>query len=141
MQHIPKPFAYNLFFEIQRLLAPNGFAVIHLLSFANLAQQQQHWPWKREIDQQVGRVPGEHWHHFYSADELRQVLTVGTGYPHVHVHEHDGIWVCVRKTPLQTPKSFNLAVYKFENPDVVAAGVDPTQHFTEFGYREGRKWR
>src|SRR5207248_9678583 len=30
LQHVPKPYVYNLFFEIQRLLRGNGFAVFQL---------------------------------------------------------------------------------------------------------------
>src|SRR4051794_12634463 len=32
LQHIPRPFVFNLFFEAMRLLKPTGMAVFHLLS-------------------------------------------------------------------------------------------------------------
>lgn len=34
--------------------------------------------------------------------------------------------------------AFDTAFYVRENPDVVAAGIDPFEHFLEVGYREGR---
>jgi hypothetical protein len=36
---------------------------------------------------------------------------------------------------------FDAAVYLIDHPDVAAAGVDPWQHYREFGWREGRKFR
>jgi hypothetical protein len=36
---------------------------------------------------------------------------------------------------------FNAIGYLIDHPDVAAAGVDPWQHYREFGWREGRKIR
>jgi SAM-dependent methyltransferase len=94
LQHVPKPYVYNLFFEIHRLLKPTGFAVVHLLSFADFAAHQQRWEsWRTEVERQVRRGPG-HWHHFYAVDELDAVLRVGTGFAHVDIR-FDGRWTCV----------------------------------------------
>jgi ubiquinone/menaquinone biosynthesis C-methylase UbiE len=99
LQHVPKPYVYNLFFEIHRLLKPSGFAVMHLLSFAELKIHQERWEsWRDEISRQVGRRPG-HWHHFYAADELATVLRIGTGFEHVDVL-YDGRWTCVARSPI-----------------------------------------
>jgi hypothetical protein len=34
---------------------------------------------------------------------------------------------------------FDLSYYLIQNPDVLAAGVEPVQHFCESGWREGRR--
>jgi hypothetical protein len=36
---------------------------------------------------------------------------------------------------------FDAAGYLIDHPDVMAAGIDPWQHYREFGRREGRKFR
>jgi SAM-dependent methyltransferase len=97
LQHVPKPFVYNLFFEIHRLLTPTGFAAIHLLSFSQLPYQERTFSWRDEIRQQISRERG-HWHHFYSRAELEAVLSIGTGFPHVDIQEEiTSIWACVHK--------------------------------------------
>lgn len=40
----------------------------------------------------------------------------------------------------ELPHSFDAARYCELNPDVAAAGVDPNDHYIEFGRREGRRW-
>jgi hypothetical protein len=40
-----------------------------------------------------------------------------------------------------TAERFDAAAYLIDHPDVAAAGVDPWQHYREFGWREGRKLR
>lgn len=76
VQHIPKPFAYNLFLEMYRVLAPGGCAVVHMLSWKHLPAQQKTMPFDREIRNQIeGR--SEHWHHFYGREELEAVFSVG----------------------------------------------------------------
>ncbi|MEY4982596.1 MAG: hypothetical protein RIR62_862 [Pseudomonadota bacterium] len=39
------------------------------------------------------------------------------------------------------PVGFDPAVYLLRNPDLVAAGVDPVEHFLGSGRRENRPWR
>lgn len=102
LQHIPKPFVYNLFFEIKRLLKPKGFAAMHFLPFSILPGLEQAWSWRSEIDTQIGVVNGLHWHHYYSADELNNVLTV-TGFKHIDVQ--GDLYACVSKSAVQMPKA------------------------------------
>jgi ubiquinone/menaquinone biosynthesis C-methylase UbiE len=40
LQHVPRPYVFNLFFEIRRLLKPRGFAVLHFLSTDCLKLQE-----------------------------------------------------------------------------------------------------
>jgi len=49
------------------------------------------------------------------------------------------IWfvVAVRRVPEDTPETSAA----LPHPDVAAAGVEPWQHYLEFGWREGRKIR
>jgi len=42
--------------------------------------------------------------------------------------------------PASLPKGFSPSRYLALNPDVAAAGVDPAQHYMEFGFREGRSY-
>jgi SAM-dependent methyltransferase len=93
LQHIPKPFIYNLFYEIKRVLAPGKNAILHLPPFAALPEQEKHFPWRREVDQQTSLVPGTHWHHHYSREELAVVLKM-MGSARIDIT--DGYYVCVR---------------------------------------------
>lgn len=43
--------------------------------------------------------------------------------------------------PTKTPPGFDPKAYLKANPDVARAKVDPTKHWLEFGYREGRPLR
>ena len=43
--------------------------------------------------------------------------------------------------PTKTPPDFDPASYLRANPDLAAAKVDPTRHWLEFGYHEGRPLR
>jgi ubiquinone/menaquinone biosynthesis C-methylase UbiE len=97
LQHIPKPHVYNLFFEIKRVLKPTGIAILHFLPFSCLSRQEAHWPWRKEIDNQINSISGPHWHHFYSDEELRAVLGI-TGFKHVDVASD--IFACIAKNPI-----------------------------------------
>lgn len=106
LQHIPKPHVYNLFFEIERVLRPEGVAVMHFLPFTHLAEQENHLSWRHEIGNQIAAAAGPHWHHFYSEEELRMVLGVGTGFRHVHIA--GSIYACVAKAPIAAARRFGL---------------------------------
>jgi SAM-dependent methyltransferase len=138
LQHVPKPYVYNLFFEVHRLLRPAGFAAFTLLSFNYLPTQERFIRWRDEINRQIKLEVG-HWHHYYSKDELDNVLKAGTGFPYVDVRDEDGIWVCAHKSPLPLPGDFDGERYLELNPDV--RGMDPAEHWIQYGYREGRRWR
>ena len=97
LQHIPKLYVYNLFFEVKRILKTTGYAVLHFLSFKHLAEQEKMLTWQQELRRQIDRTEG-HWHHFYATEELNSVLSVGTGFSSVSLKEMGTtIWCCVRK--------------------------------------------
>lgn len=94
LQHIPRPFVFNLFFEVQRILKIDGFAVFHFPSTDGLAlspeplvRDRQRLEWYNEIKTQVLGLEG-HWHHFYTVKELDNVLRV-TGFPFVVVDKYN----------------------------------------------------
>ena len=138
LQHVPKPYVYNLFFEMRRVIKRSGFVVVHLLSFKHLPEHQLRAPWRDEIRQQVAGLEG-HWHHFYTREELETVLKTGTGVPYVNVHESGMVWTCFHENPPPLPQDFNPERYLETNSDV--RGVDPAKHWQEYGYKEGRSWR
>jgi ubiquinone/menaquinone biosynthesis C-methylase UbiE len=139
LQHVPRPYVYNLFFEIYRLLSNDGHAVIQLLGFKYLPRQELLIPWRDEIRNQVCRAE-VHWHHFYSAEELQLVLTM-TGFKHVDIRDGEGIWLLVRPNELRLPADFNPERYLQLNPDVANGRADPAVHWKQFGHKEGRVWK
>lgn len=69
LQHVPKPFVFNLFFELKRILKEDGWCNVHLLSVNNIADHDRQVGFEAEIQAQIkGTVT--HWHHFYAFDEL-----------------------------------------------------------------------
>jgi SAM-dependent methyltransferase len=103
LQHVPRPYVFNLFFEIKRLLRQRGFAVLHFLSTDCLKLQEPVHPWRTEIDNQIRGLEG-HWHHFYTEKELRDVLAI-TGFGHVKVKD-DGagtLVACIGRDPVEQP--------------------------------------
>jgi cyclopropane fatty-acyl-phospholipid synthase-like methyltransferase len=89
LQHIPKPFVYNLFFEIKRLLSPTGFSLLHLIGFSHMpACTAPYATWADIVRNQVsGGERLQRFIYFYSVDELRWVLGDGTGFKDVRVVE------------------------------------------------------
>jgi len=103
LQHVPRPYVFNLFFEIRRLLRPRGFAVLHFLSTDCLKQQEPLHPWRTEVDNQIRGLEA-HWHHFYTEKELRDVLAI-TGFGYVAVKD-DGVGslvACIGTDPVDEP--------------------------------------
>jgi SAM-dependent methyltransferase len=139
LQHVPKPYVYNLFFEIRRLLKSDGHAVVHLLGFKFLPKQEKLSPWRDEIRQQIYKIEG-HWHHFYSVEELQHVLQASS-FKHIDIRDGESIWFLVRSDELVIPSDFNPDRYLELNPDVAARGADPASHWKEYGYREERRWK
>ena len=140
LQHIPKPYVFNLLFEILRLLKQDGYAIIHLLGFKHLRNDgETAITWCKEIEKQVGKTVG-HWHHYYSAEELDAVF-YATGFGHFDIRDGDSIWSLVQPDKLSVPADFEPTAYLTMNPDVAATGADPKAHWLQYGYREGRKWR
>lgn len=108
LQHVPRPYVFNLFFEIRRILKSRGYAVLHFLSTDLLPRQELVVPWRTEIDMQIKGREG-HWHHFYTRNELADVLAV-TGFSYVDVAD-DGcgsLVACVADSQLTLPRSGNL---------------------------------
>jgi SAM-dependent methyltransferase len=97
IQHIPKSYAYHLFFEINRILKPSGFAALHLLSYSLLPAHSALFPLKEEILKQIRNEVG-HWHFFYSQQELLYVLSAGVGVGWLAIREDNGsIWLTFSK--------------------------------------------
>jgi ubiquinone/menaquinone biosynthesis C-methylase UbiE len=67
IQHIPKPLAYNVLFEMNRCLKKGGMAVVHLLSWELLKRGE--FSLVDEVRHQLAGTT-THWHHFYDAIEL-----------------------------------------------------------------------
>jgi hypothetical protein len=88
LQHIPKRFVYNLFFEIKRLLSSRGFSLLHLLSFSHIPICVT--PWAEIVRRDVKEGERSGWAYFYSAEELRWVLGDGTGFKDVRIVERGG---------------------------------------------------
>jgi ubiquinone/menaquinone biosynthesis C-methylase UbiE len=99
LQHVPRPYVFNVFFEILRLLKPDGYAIIHLIGVKHLRSAPQlAIPWRVEIHNQLTRTPA-HWHHYYTAEELEAVFCA-TGFGHIDVRDGDSIWSLVRPRSL-----------------------------------------
>jgi SAM-dependent methyltransferase len=97
IQHIPKAYAYNLFFEINRILKPTGFAALHLLSYSLLPSHLSLFPLRDEVLKQIRNEVG-HWHFFYSQQELLYVLSAGVGVGWLSIREENGsIWLTFSK--------------------------------------------
>jgi SAM-dependent methyltransferase len=137
LQHIPKPFVYNLLFEIKRVLRPDGHAILHFLPFTSLKYQEKMVPWRNEISNQITNTQGPHWHHFYSREELEAVLEV-TGFAHIHITPD--IYTCLKTTPIALPKTFSREGYLAKHADIGRANADPAEHYLRHGWREGRSW-
>ena len=128
LQHIPKPYVYNLFGEILRILKPSGSAALHFLAFSALKLWER-FDLRREIGQQL--LGAEvHWHHFYSAEELSYVLEHGYGAQRVKVVDtQDGsIWAAFTHGSdggaVLVPSS--ARVDKLRTPDILTTADTPT---------------
>lgn len=97
LQHIPKPYVYNLFGEMLRIMRVGGTATLHFLAFSILKQRRGTFDFKLEIAQQLAGADG-HWHHLYSSEEIEYVLTYGYGAQKVAVTESEGsLWAAFAK--------------------------------------------
>ena len=95
IQHIPKPFAYNLFLEAHRCLRPGGTAFLHLLGWDFVPKQ--YLSFAEEVRNQVeGKTT--HWHHYYDREELEALFTHGLGAPRrIVLQDGVSIWVAWQK--------------------------------------------
>jgi ubiquinone/menaquinone biosynthesis C-methylase UbiE len=97
IQHIPKPYAYNLFFEMLRILKPTGFAAFQVLSFSFLPTHVAGEPFRYEVNRQIFEGEG-HWHHFYSFDEMFYILSAGIGAKYIDIYDTDyELYACFGK--------------------------------------------
>lgn len=95
IQHIPKPYAYNVLLEMQRCLKPGGTAVVQLLSWDILAKH--HTSFAEEVRVQIS---GEttHWHHFYDPLELEAIVVHGLHAAQHRIAQEDvSLWAAWRK--------------------------------------------
>jgi len=72
IQHIEKHVAFLLLREMHRVLAPNGHAVLQVLSVHHMARSAM--PFDTECWNHITNAP-EHWHHYYAFDELFVLLS------------------------------------------------------------------
>jgi ubiquinone/menaquinone biosynthesis C-methylase UbiE len=139
LQHVPRPYVFNLFYEFLRLLKHDGYAVVQLLGVKMLRPQPERCiPWREEIQNQVSGAVA-HRHYYYSEEELRLVYW-STGFRNFDVRDGNLIWSLVQPGQLSVPANFDPAVYLALNPDVATAGADPETHWIRYGHREWRKW-
>lgn len=96
IQHIPKPFAYNIFLEMTRVVKPTGVVCVQLLSEKFLTHES--CDFRKETRQQVTGSTG-HWHHFYTRTEMEAVLRHGIKVPFFHLSgDGDSFWAVWSKS-------------------------------------------
>jgi ubiquinone/menaquinone biosynthesis C-methylase UbiE len=94
IQHIPKPYAYNILLEMQRCLRPRGTAVVHLLSWEFVARGHD---FAAEIHRQLTGAH-THWHHFYDRTELETIVRYALKASRHRVElEHGSLWLAWQK--------------------------------------------
>jgi ubiquinone/menaquinone biosynthesis C-methylase UbiE len=102
LQHVPRPYVFNLFFEILRLLKHDGYAVIHLIGVKHLRHHAEtRTTWREEIHRQICQSIA-HWMHYYSAEELEAVFCA-TGFGHFDIRDGASIWSLVQARPQFRP--------------------------------------
>jgi SAM-dependent methyltransferase len=95
IQHVPKPFAYNILFEMHRCLAAGGTAVVHVLNWS--AVTKHGFSLRDEVQRQIQRAT-THWHHFYDETEIRAVVEHTLQGTSVRIaHEGKSTWIAWRK--------------------------------------------
>jgi SAM-dependent methyltransferase len=99
LQHAPRPYCFRAITEACRLLAPGGFAWIHLLAYSHFRQHMTPDHYQQELLQQIHEHQG-HWHHYYTVEEIETTLCYGIGVAKddLRVQERSGsLFVCVHK--------------------------------------------
>src|SRR5215211_315238 len=96
LQHAPRPYCFRAMMEANRLIRPAGSVYVHLLAYSHFKEHMTPALFVQEVDRQIeGRE--EHWHHYYSRDEIQAVLTYGVGVKQLRVHEQGGsLFICFR---------------------------------------------
>ncbi len=78
IQHIPKPFAYNIFLEATRVVKPTGSVCLHLANVGYLDDEKVSF--NDEVKKQINNL-NDHWHHFYTEQEMDGILRFGMKVP------------------------------------------------------------
>ena len=95
IQHIPKPYAYNVLLEMNRCLVPGGTAVVQLLTWDLLARDPAHFA--QEIRNQISGAT-VHWHHYYERVELESIARFALGAADYRIYVEDAmIWLAWKK--------------------------------------------
>lgn len=96
LQHVPKEYVHNLFYEIRRLLKPGAYCVIELCSYRHILHVNSiGHRWKDYVDTQIGKG-GDYWLWLYSNEELEMVLKHGVGFKNVSIKTWETmIYACV----------------------------------------------
>jgi len=95
IQHIPKPYAYNVLLEMQRCLKPGGTAVVQLLTWDLLARDPAYFA--QEIRNQISGAT-VHWHHFYERTELEAIARWALSAADYRIYVEDvSIWLAWKK--------------------------------------------
>jgi SAM-dependent methyltransferase len=109
LQHIPKEYVFNLFFEIKRLLSPTGFSLFQVLGFDHISVHHRPGgspPWEQMVRNQIKSDGRSQWMYFYSESELVQVLDAGMGFADVRVARVAGtsFSVAISNAPRQSAR-------------------------------------
>jgi ubiquinone/menaquinone biosynthesis C-methylase UbiE len=97
LQHIPKPFVYNLFYELLRILKKDGWCNFHLLSVNHIQQHDAEVGFYNEVRTQLNGI-NTHWHHFYSFDELFYILSDAVKVRQLNIVDRESsLWVSYAK--------------------------------------------
>jgi ubiquinone/menaquinone biosynthesis C-methylase UbiE len=73
LQHVEKHHAFFIFKEIQRVLAPGGHAVLHLMPTQMMHRNPT--TFEQECRNHIENRTDTHWHHYYSFEELVGVFS------------------------------------------------------------------
>jgi len=98
LQHIPRQLVYNLFFEIKRILKPNGYFSGQISAFSGqfsnqLDPKQRVAEFRKQIEGQIRNTPMFGWMTYYSFEELLYILSQGVEVKDLHIVERDGnLW-------------------------------------------------
>lgn len=94
LQHAPRPYCFRAMIEAYRLVKRSGSVWIHLLAYSGFQENMTPELFGEEVERQL-RGDVEHWHHYYSSEELEAVLRYGIGAEHHALHEERGsMFIC-----------------------------------------------
>jgi ubiquinone/menaquinone biosynthesis C-methylase UbiE len=120
IQHIEKHHAFLVLKELMRVLKPGGHATLHFLSIHHLkgdrAKAYDAECWKHV------EGSGEHWHHYYSYDELYVIFLEALGASDLDIKYHKtSFWLHASKGTKHPVHDPEVAAQYFLNRDVPAS--------------------